>query len=211
MENKGPAERGRLDGLHRSQRCIPVCPNLGGPPEIPTVSMARQHLRVPVPPLWPEQRTAGIHQADETGACKAPSSGSSPNYVPGQHVGDGTVQGGVTETGPSGNSSSGATWVRSEQGEIPIVSNSDNTIPWFPGRLQGDENQVDGREGSADHNSLQEDQTEGITVSVRGVGPDSLDVGALGTITGLEKQQVELMSSCQSTWQARGSSLSRQL
>ena len=43
-DDKGPAERGRLDGLHRSQRCIPVCPNLGGPPEIPTVSMARQHL-----------------------------------------------------------------------------------------------------------------------------------------------------------------------
>ena len=61
----------RLDGLHRSERCIPLSGSEDRTQEVPPFCLGRTDIRVPVPAIRIEQCTEGIHQAPE-------ASGGSP-------------------------------------------------------------------------------------------------------------------------------------
>ena len=87
----------RQDGISGHKRCLSISGNLGGPPEILEISVAREHIQVPVSTLWLEQCPTCFHQT-EASTCKTMPSRSPPRNVPGRHACDVTVQGGAGET-----------------------------------------------------------------------------------------------------------------
>ena len=165
--DEGPVETRRLDGVSGLKRCLSISGNLGGPPETPEISVAREHIRVPMSTLWLEQRPMCLHQTAEAGTCKTTPSRSPPSNVPGRHAGDVTVQGGAGETNCSDNITPGITGICSQQRQVPATTSSDHTVSWLSSELQRDEDQANRGENCTDHNSLQKGQREGITVSKR--------------------------------------------
>ena len=166
-DDERPAKGGRLDGLDRPQRCLPVGHNMGRSSEVPEVPMERHYIRVPVPPFRPEQCTTCLHQVTETCTCKAPSAGNKIDNVPGRHAGDGTVQGGAGRTLISDHFSVRRFRLCGQQGEVSADTNPDNTIPRLQGGFQGDESQTLGGEGNSNYVILHESQREGIHISER--------------------------------------------
>ena len=140
--DEGPVETRRLDGVSGLKRCLSISGNLGGPPEILEISVAREHIRVSVSTLWLEQRPTCFHQTAEAGTCKTTSSRSPPRNVPGRHAYDVTVQGGSGETACPDNITPGITGICSQQRQVPATNSSDHTVSWLSSELQRDEDQT---------------------------------------------------------------------
>ena len=127
--------------------------------------MAGQSIRVSVPSLWSEKCATCLHQTIQTCTCKASPPGHQTDNVLRRYVGDGTEQGGTRESLIPDNISSRVVRFCGQQGEVSIGTSPGDSLPWFHGGLQGDEDQAVRREGNTNFNSLQEGQGEGIHIS----------------------------------------------
>ena len=141
--------------------------NMARSPEVSEIPMAGQSVRVSVPSFWSEQCTTCLHQTTETCTCKASPPGHQTDNVLRRYVGDGTEQGGTRESLIPDNISSRVVRFCGQQGEVSIGTSPGDSLPWFHGGLQGDEDQAVRREGDTNFDSLQEDQGEGIYISER--------------------------------------------
>ena len=154
-----PAEEQRLDGLNRFEGCIPVSSSMGGPPEISSLPMAGQSVRIPVPPLWPVECAPCLHQAAETSVGTSAASRNTFDNVPGRYANDGSVQGRTGETVSPDHLSPRDTRVCHQQGEVPFAANTDNPVSRISDRLPGNENPVDRGEDDTGGSSMQEGTT----------------------------------------------------
>jgi len=132
-----PTEGRRLDGLHRPEGCVSLSSDLGGSPEIPSLPMAGQGVRVSVPSLRAVQRSTGLHQAAETGIDAYTTSRNTAYNVPGRYASDDTVQDGAGATTRSDHFPPGDVRVCSQQGEVTVTASSENPVLRLPNRLAG--------------------------------------------------------------------------
>ena len=74
----------RLDGLHRSEGCVPSDPDPPCVSQVSQVHSRREDLAVPGPLLWSVHSSAGVHLCDGTCVRVPPSAGNPDAPVSGQ-------------------------------------------------------------------------------------------------------------------------------
>ncbi len=125
------SSEGRLDGLHRFERCLLISTGAARAQEIPSVCVEKDDIRVPVPTLRLEQCSQSIHKTAETSDGPPQETRHPKSNIPGRHATDDRVKGttGATDTGGSGASQ--ATGSQDKLGEI-------TSCPYASDHLSGD-------------------------------------------------------------------------
>ena len=84
----------RLDGLHRSEGCLPSDPDPPCVSQVPQVYSRRDDLAVPGPLLWSVHSPTGVHSCDGTCVRVLPSAGNPDASVSGRLADSCVISGG---------------------------------------------------------------------------------------------------------------------
>ena len=149
-----PAQAGRLDGLHRSNGCLPVSVYGRSTQEVPTFSMGGPAIRVPVPPFRSVQCSKNLYKITQT--CDGPGKDarSAIDRLLGRHSAARAVERGPIISSNSDDQVTRAAGICDQSGEVTPSTNADNTVSGVHHKLSIDDNQFATREGGTDQAGL---------------------------------------------------------
>ena len=156
-----------LKDLHRSERCMPLGGSEDRIQEVPPFCLGRTDIRVPVPSIWIEQCTKGIHQAPEASSGSPQVSRNSPCDFLGQHASAGPDEG--RSGGLDGPDSPvvQSFGVLSQPGKVTVDSGTADSISGVSHSLSEFEDPAHTGEDRATDRNLQGHQTAGEFNSAR--------------------------------------------
>ena len=124
-----------MDGLHRSERCIPLSGSEDRIQEVPPFCLGRTDIRVLVPSIRIEQCTEGIHQALEASSGSPQASRNSPCYFLGRHANAGSGEGRSDGLDGPDNPVVQSVGVLSQPGEVTVDFSTADSISGVFDRL----------------------------------------------------------------------------
>ena len=74
-------QEGRLDGLHRTERCFSLSAGPQFPPEAPALHLEEEPFRIPVPPIWAKQCPKDIPKSNASGNGGPKEAGHSLHHL----------------------------------------------------------------------------------------------------------------------------------
>ena len=164
---EGPAVGERLDGLHRSEGCLPLGGSDSGAQEIPPLCLGRTDVRIPVSPLRVEQRPESVHQAPEAHSESSQTSRNSPCDIPGRYASPCPVKGGLGDSDGPNSPDVQSIGVFNQPREVTAEPNTADPISGVSDRLPAHDDPAHSGEGSNVDKDLQEDPTAGESVDTR--------------------------------------------
>ena len=151
-----PAQGRGLDDINRPQGCVPLSPDPRDTQKAPPFSVEGDTVRVPVPPIWPQQRPTHIHQALEASDGTAEKAGYQMCHFCGRSAPHGLVQVRADGGNPGGNNDVSAVGLPDQLGEISSDPVPAHQVSGVHGRFIGNDSDTPRGEAGEDHPGLLE-------------------------------------------------------
>ena len=139
QDGRSPYQEGRLDGLNRSERRIPIISGGSGTSQVFVIPMESVDLRVPMPPIRLEQCSSHLHEAPKTSHGNLKIKGLEIGNIYRRYPPHGTVTRRAEQRDPGGNSVPTTSGVYDQLGEVSADALPENHLPGLPNRFTSDD------------------------------------------------------------------------
>ena len=162
--DQGVAEEGRLDGLHRPQRRLPISSSDTNSSQISAIQLERSDLQVSVPSLRPQQCPTYVYKGIETGHGDSEAERNAIDYFHRRHPLDSTISTGIAGSDPGSNPTPATSRIQDKLGKVSADSMSGDNLPRLPDKLRVDDDLPSQGETTGHHRGLQDGSIPRVSV-----------------------------------------------